>query len=168
MTKHKVWYFAVLLATAVLGLIFYRVNHAPSKHTKVFLIQIASDACICSPYSDKTISLRLLSKGEMTINSEPVAQAQLASRLRAIYETRAERTIYLSADDAITFQYLINTIAAIQAIEEGNGEFSLPKELRGSSVSMNIQIKLLTPGAIDRPCPKNCFNWAKNGVPIDP
>jgi len=103
----------------------------------------------------------------MSINSEPALQTRLASRLQMIYSTRAECILYLSAEDDIPFQRVAEAVDLVQSVrEESVQALTVPRELQGSPRRMNIQIRLITPKAINKPCPANCFNWAKQGLPI--
>jgi hypothetical protein len=51
--------------------------------------------------------------------------------------------------------------------EESKG-LPVPRELRTAPENMNIQIRLVTSGALSAPCPKDCFNWGTQGLPVSP
>ena len=157
--RPKTSYATVSLATLVLVLVLYMVIHRSSRHSNGLCVQLAADTCSCYPDSSRVVVLHLLSGGGMSINSEPALQTRLASRLQMIYSTRAERILYLSAEDDIPFQRVAEAVDLVQSVrEESVQALTVPRELQGSPRRMNIQIRLITPKAINKPCPANCFN----------
>ncbi len=167
--RRKTSYATVPLATLLLVVILYTVIHERSRHSNGFRIQTASDTCSCYPDSSRIIVLHLMSGGGISINSEATPQAHLASRLHMIYSTRAERILYLSAEDHVPFHHVADAIDLVQGVhEESMQGLTVPRELQGPPRRMNIQIRLITPKAINKPCSANCFNWAKQGLPVSP
>jgi biopolymer transport protein ExbD len=165
--RPKTSYATVPLATLLLVTILYTVVHRLSRHSNGLRVQMAEDTCGCYPGWSRIVVLHLLSGGGISINSEPTMQTRLASRLQTIYSTRAERILYLSAEDDIPFQRVAEAIDLVQGVQEESLQgLTVPKELQGPGRRMNIQIRLITPKAINKPCPVNCFNWAKQGLPI--
>ena len=162
-------YATVPLATLLLVMILYTLIHGLSRHANGLRVQMAEDTCSCYPDSSRIVVLHLLSGGGISINSKPTLQTRLANRLQMIYSTRAERILYLSAEDDIPFQQVTAAIDRVQSVHEvGMQGLTVPRELQGPAPRMNIQIMLITPKAINKPCPVNCFNWAKQGLPISP
>ena len=167
--RPKTSYATVPLATLLLVVILYTVIRGLSRHANGFRIQTAADTCSCYPDSSRVVVLHLLSGGGISINSEPTLQTRLARRLQIIYSSRAERILYLSAEDDIPFQHVAEAIDLVQGVHEESVQgLTVPRELQGPPRRMNIQIRLITPMAVNKPCPVNCFNWAKQGLPISP
>ena len=95
----------------------------------------------------------------------------LAHHLSDIYSTRAERVLYLKADDDVPFQRVVETIETIQysKIKVYPETVPLPKELRNEiTENLDIDIRLVTPGAVEMTCPKDCYNWGKHGLLVSP
>jgi biopolymer transport protein ExbD len=164
--RRKSSYATVPLATLLLVPILYTLIHGRSRHANGFHIQTASDTCSCYPDSSRIVVLHLSNRGGISINSEPTPQTRLESQLREIYTTRAERILYLSAEDDVPFQHVADAIDLVQGVHEEKAQgLTIPRELQTPPERLNIQIRLITPRAINKPCPVNCFNWAKLGTP---
>jgi biopolymer transport protein ExbD len=167
--RPKISYATVPLATLLLVMVLYSVIHRLSGHANGLRVQMAEDTCGCYPGWSQIVVLHLLSGGGISINSEPTMQTRLASRLQTSYSTRAERILYLSAEDDIPFQRVAEAIDLVQGAQEENLQgLTIPKELQDPARRMNIQIRLITPKAVNKPCPVNCFNWTKQGLSISP
>jgi biopolymer transport protein ExbD len=167
--RPKTSYATVPLATLLAVVILYTLTHRRSSRANGFRIQTAADTCSCYPDSNRIVVLHLLSGGGISINSEPTSQMRLASRLQMIYSTRAERILYLSAENDTPFQHVVEAIDLVQGVqEESLRGLTVPRQLQGPPRRMNIQIRLITPNAINKSCSVSCFNWAKEGLPISP
>lgn len=159
-------YLAVARGFLMLAVILVFVLGWSRKHTAGFGVQAARDTCGCYPDYSRIVVLRLSNEGEITINSEPVKVSQLASRLREIYGTHAERVLYLFPEEDAPFERVANVIDVVQHLQSEKSDASaIPKGLQAQPENMNIQIRLVTPLAINTPCPQNCFNWAVKGIP---
>ncbi|HET9408847.1 MAG TPA: biopolymer transporter ExbD [Candidatus Sulfotelmatobacter sp.] len=78
--------------------------------------------------SERIIILHVTNAGKFFLNTEEEDSNRLAYRLSQIYSLRADKTMYLLADDGVPFQ------TAADAIDIAYG--------------MNISVRLITPTAI--------------------
>jgi hypothetical protein len=130
-------------------------------------IRVASDTCFCGDLGDRVIFLHISTRG-LSINSAEVDQRGLASRLVDIYRTRAEKVLYLSADDEVSFQVVADVVDIAQHLPDGTGlGVPLPHGLKETGGNMNVFVELVTRRAEDSPCRANCFNLAKQAFPVD-
>jgi hypothetical protein len=104
---------------------------------------------------------------ELRINSEPVEKGTLARRLSEIYRTRNERVLYLSGDDNVSFQGIVDIIETGQESKRGSGlgDLPVPEALRSPVAdNLGIEVRLTTRGAVNAACSEDCYNWGKHGV----
>ena len=59
---------------------------------------------------DRTLVLSLDRDGAIRLNQEPLEFASLVSRLRDVFSTRADRTIFVQADDEVLFNEVAQVI----------------------------------------------------------
>jgi biopolymer transport protein ExbD len=151
---------AVLLLAFVSLVIF----HVWPSRTGVLRVRIASDTCVRR--GSGVFLLNVTGKDELLIGSELVERGSLASRLSEIYATRSERVLYHSADGNVPFHNIADVIDAVQQVTDACLRLvPLPEALRNSAADhLNIEVRLLTPGAVNMPCHENCYNWGKEGV----
>lgn len=166
-----IWYKAVLLAVLLVALrLFVRRRDWP-RHSAGLPVRIASDTCDCHPLN-RTVVLRISSRGELSLNYEAVDLGTLAGRLAMIYSTRpAERVLYLLADDDVPFQQVADVIEIVQhtKMQTFRAAPARPQaEGVGAGGNLEIQLRLVTPNAVNAPCGKNCYNWGKQGPPMLP
>jgi hypothetical protein len=152
---------AALALTLVFGL------HKSRSPRTDFHVQLAPDTCSCHP--GLIIVLHISSEGGLALNSEAVANDQLAYRLAEIYRDRAERILYLFPENGAPPQRVADVIRLVERLQsEGSRDLSAPKELQAEPANLNIQIRLVTAAALSVPCPTGCVNWGTQGVPIAP
>ena len=58
----------------------------------------------------RTVVITIDSKHNLAVNSEPVEEARLGSRLEEIFKTRAERVVFVKGDPSIDFQWVARAI----------------------------------------------------------
>lgn len=87
-----------------------------------------------SDTSDRLIVLHISDSGRIFVNLEEQDWSNLPSRLSDIYSRRAHRVLYLSADDEVPFQTVADSIDIVN--------------------SLDITVLLITPTAMNAPCPK--------------
>ena len=156
----------VLIVSAVILVFALRRSRRP---TKGFSVQVAANTCSCYPDSSRIFVLHISIGGGLALNSEAVPNGQLPDRLRQIYGTHAERVLYLFPENDTPSQRIADVIDVVQHLHsEKTRELPVPKELQTKPENMNIQIRLVTSGALSAPCPKDCFNWATQGIPFSP
>ena len=133
-------------------------SHVPPRHATGFRVRIASDTCECR---GAALLLHVSAKG-LLWGPGVLKQSALANRLSEIYGTLPEPVLYLSGDDNVPFQKVVDVIATVQQSEQTQiGLVPLPEALRRN---LNIEIRLVTPGAVNMPCPEHCYNWGKREV----
>lgn len=162
-------YLALALGSIALAIVLVVTLHHSRRPKTELDVQVAANTCTCYPYSSRILVLRISSRGELALNSEPVPSGQLALRLRQIYSTHAERVLYLFPENGTPPQRITDVIDTVRHLQsEKTSVLPAPKELQTASANMNIEVKLVTPEAVSSPCPKNCFNWATEGLPVTP
>jgi biopolymer transport protein ExbB/TolQ/biopolymer transport protein ExbD len=92
---------------------------------------------------DRRIVLRITNASKLFLNTEQEEWNSLSSRLSAVYSPRAYRTLYLVADDAVSFQ----TVADAIDIAEN-------AQVKGGAGSLDITVRLITPRAVNTRCPE--------------
>ena len=163
--RQAILYRTVPLAVLLLVLILLVVFHGLPTASKGLRVRMAQNTCECSPI-ERTIVLQISNNGELSLNADPVEMKTLAHHLSDIYSTRAERILYLKADDDVPFQRVVEAIETVQHSKTKvyPETVALPKELQHDmSDNLNIGIRLLTPGAVNTSCRKDCYNWGKYG-----
>jgi biopolymer transport protein ExbD len=71
-------------------------------------LEVSSTA---KPPEDVTqIMIDLSDKGELTVNRQPVAVADLGEKLRGIFESRKDKTVFISAPGAIRYGDVLTLI----------------------------------------------------------
>lgn len=85
--------------------------------------------------SPRIVMPRISNRGALASNSESVPIGQLTGRLREIYGTRAEDFPYLFPENDTPAQRIADVIDVVQRMH--------------SAENMNIQIRLVTTGALD-------------------
>lgn len=56
------------------------------------------------------IVLRIDASGDYSVNTQPVAHAELSSRLREIYGARPDKVLYIDAHDDLAYQAVIEAL----------------------------------------------------------
>lgn len=156
----------VLIVSAVILIFAVRKSR---RQTARFNVQVATNTCFCYTDSPPIVVLHISSRGELALNSEAIPNGQLVGLLREIYEIRAERVLYLFPENDTPSQRIADVIDVVQHLQAGkSSELSVLTELQVKPENLNIQIRLVTTGAVSAPCPKDCFNWATQGFPVVP
>jgi hypothetical protein len=167
---HKTGKYLILALglTVLAAVLVLAWRHSRRRKTE-FNIQVATNTCACYMDSPGIVVLHIYSKGGLAINSESVPNGQLAGRLREIYVVRAERVLYLFPENDTPSQRVAEVIDVVKHVrsDEANG-IPVPRDLRTAPEDMNIQMRLVTSGALSAPCPKDCFNWGTQGFPLIP
>src|SRR5258705_1734775 len=162
-------YLALALVLIVLAVILVFAQRDSRRPKTGFNVQVAANTCACSADAPRIVVLHIYSREGLAINSESVPHCQLAGRLREIYGTRAERVLYLFPENDIPSQRIAEVIDVVKHLQsEKIKGLPVPRELRTAPENMNIQIRLVTLGALSAPCPKGCFNWGTQGLPVSP
>jgi biopolymer transport protein ExbD len=133
--------FALMGAYALVILVQAYMPLAPGHSPKGFDVGIAPARC-GSDLANKLLVLHLSNDGRVFLNQEEQGST-LQSRLSAIYSMRADRTLYLFADEGVPFQTVADTIDTVENTSE-----------TGTSLPLNITIRLIAPSARDITCPK--------------
>jgi biopolymer transport protein ExbD len=162
---------AIPVAALVLAIVLISLVLRTSPPTNGLAVQAATNTCSCSPYSDRIIMLHLSLGKIVTLNSEPLRFERLGDALAAIYGVRAEKVLYFSADNDVAFQDAAEVLDVVRNIRHlpSDHDVPIPTELRGlgSNMDMDIHVRLITPGAIAAHCMRGCYNWGKEGIPLE-
>jgi len=134
--RYSVPSFAVVAAPVLALSLAGFLTFASLNPKKGLLIRLAPNGCAFDPRQDPTIVLHVANRGQLLINFENVDWNSLAGRLSLIYSLRAEKTIYLLADDEVPFQTVADAIDIIKGATFTN-----------SSTPLGIRVDLITPGA---------------------
>jgi biopolymer transport protein ExbD len=132
--------FALIAAPGLAILVAVHTPFFAPRRPTGFGIDLASARCEYDD-DDRLIVLRITDAGKIFINTEQEDWNSLAGRLSEIYSMRVHRTLYLFADDAVSFQ----TVA--DAIDIANNA-----PVAGRSSSLDITVRLITPRAINAHC----------------
>lgn len=163
--KYLAFAVALLISAAVL---VFAVRKS-RRRSAGFNVQLGTNTCFCYPDSPPIVVLHISGRGGLALNSEKVADSQMAWRLREIYRDRAERVLNVFAENDAPSQRIASVIDVVQHLQaEKSSERLVPKELQVKAENLNIQIRLVTTRALSAPCPKDCFNWATQGLPVLP
>ena len=125
---------AVLLLVLILLPAFYAL---PAKHSTGFIVRLAPARCA---ESDRRIVLRISNGSTPSINCEQEHWNTLASRLSEINSGRVCRTLYLSAEDDVSFQTVADVIDIVEETR-----FISPTKDRPEGEHLGISVKPLTP-----------------------
>ncbi len=88
-------------------------------------------------------------------------------RLTAIYGTQYAGVLYFLGDENASYQNVIDAIAPVPYFKRTPQRqfLPIPEELRTPDPDApNIEIQLVTRGAVNSPCAEGCYNWGKLGV----
>ena len=62
------------------------------------------------PGQDRTVVIIINKDRTMMLNTEPIAEDRLGSRLEEVFKTRAERVVFVKGDPDVEFQYVARAI----------------------------------------------------------
>ena len=68
-----------------------------------------------NPSSPMQVTLTAAPDGRLVLDEEPVDDAALAERLRAIFATRADKTIFLAADRTLPYSRVVDLMDTCRA-----------------------------------------------------
>ncbi len=139
---------AVLLAVLILLLVFHAL---PPKHSSGYFVKLAPARC---PLEDETnadrfIILRVTNGSVPYINYEPAQWDTLESRLSEIYSARMYRTLYVAAEDGVSFQRVADAIDIVESTRS-----NAPPQHGNDHQNLDITVRLITPAALNAPCPQ--------------
>ncbi len=124
---------AIPIAAFVMVLFAWAMYQGLMRRTSTGVrIRVARDTCACPSDTGRIVVLHVLSDGALRINFEDVTRRELGARLKEIYETRAERMIYLTAEPDAPFEDVADVSGIAQKYVDN--------------------IMLITPRAMDTPC----------------
>lgn len=110
---------------------------------------------------DPRAAIHVSESGDMTVGPLSVQPTQAVTMLSEMYSTRPERILYISADDDVRFQAVADMLDQTHRLEYPHSIPTQPK-----SEVMNVEVRLVTRGAVNAPCPSNCFNWVKQPLTV--
>jgi hypothetical protein len=167
--------YAGLTAAVLFDLTLFAARR--SRHTmRGYSVRISSDTCSCQPLvehpyahlsADGSVTvgpraaIHVSDSGDMTVGPLSVQPTQAVAMLSEMYSTRPERILYISADDDVRFQAVADMLDQTHQLEYPHSVPIQPKR-----EVMNVEVRLVTPGAVNAPCPSNCFNWVKQPLTV--
>jgi len=160
-------YSALALGLTVLAVILFFALRDSRRPKAGFNVQVATDTCTCYMDSPGIVVLHIYTNGGLAINSESVSHGQLARRLRLIYGIRAVRVLYLFPENGTPSQRIAEVVDVVKHLREEIKAIPVPREVR-TEPAMKIQMGLVTSESLSAPCPKDCFNWGTQGLPVSP
>lgn len=92
-------------------------------------IELPETASSGVPTSEDPFVLVIKKNKKLYVGDQVIAQAALSKRLKAIFETRRNKQIYLQADRSVDYGFVAETMAEIRAAGIYNiGLVTLPKQ----------------------------------------
>lgn len=125
------------------------------------MVRLASDSCSWL-LDDKVIHLHVSNDGSLKINSDTVQDKELVRLLSEVYAVRAERILYLSAANDVSYQRILDVIDDAQNLQFPNAVPQPPALKHVDRIS--LEVRLLTRKAMERDCSHGCLNWTKEHI----
>lgn len=132
--------FALIAAPLVAMAVAAFMSFASFREPKGLGIELASARCEYAG-DDRLIVLHITNGSRLFLNSEQQSWNTLTGRLAEIYGARVHRILYLLADDDVPFQTVADAI-------------DIAQNTQGGTSSLNIAVRLITPKAMNAPCPE--------------
>ncbi len=155
---------AATRAVLLLVLVFLVGLRLWRRHPTGLRVRAAQDICDCG--RSDTILLHESGKGKLSIGRQQVGRSALAGRLADIYGSWPVRVLYLSADGNLAFQEVADVMEIVQQATQTRRSqiqvqgIPLPEALQNQlGDNLNIEVRLVTPGAVTKPCRNGCYNW---------
>jgi biopolymer transport protein ExbD len=141
--------FALIAAPGLAALVaVYTPYFAPLEPTG---LEVDLDSTRCEhDGNDRLIVLHMTDAGKLFLNTEQEDWDSLAGRLSKIYSVRAHRTLYLLADDGVSFQTVADALDIVENIPATVGPQAVGTEVD----KLYITVRLLTPRASNTRCPQ--------------
>ena len=164
------------LAAALLFDLTLFVSRRTPYTARGYSVRISSDTCSCQPLvehpyvhlsADGSLTIgpraaiHVSESGDMTVGTLSVQPAQAVTMLSLMYSLRPERILYISADDDVRFQAVADMLDRTHRLEYPPSTPTQPNR-----EVMNVEVRLVTRGAVNAPCPTNCFNWVKQPLTV--
>jgi biopolymer transport protein ExbD len=103
-------------------------------------IDLASTRCEYDG-ADRLIVLHVTNASKIFLNTEEEDWRNLAGRLSEIYSVREHRTLYLLADEEVSFQTLADVIDIVESTQS-----------TAKTEPLDIKVRLITPAAVKAHC----------------
>ncbi len=120
--------YALIAAPAFACLIAVYSTYVDPELARGFAVDLAPVQC---DVNDRVLVLHVTDTGKLFLNEEQEEWRNLPGRLAEIYRLRADRTIYLMADDGVLYQKVMDAMDVVESAEMPDGE--------------RIRVRLITP-----------------------
>jgi len=94
----------------VLIIIFMVITPLTPKGLEALVPQPPPPGAVANAADVRAVVIAVDADHKMTINSDPVTEAQLGPRLIDIFKTRAERVVFVEGDDDVEYQWVAMAI----------------------------------------------------------
>jgi hypothetical protein len=112
--------------------------------------------------------LKITGEGGLLLERRAVEKDGLAGELSDTYGTGSDSVLYFAAAESVPFQSIAEVIDTVQQATQTHDP-PWPEALRNSAAdNLNIELRLVTPGAVNTPCHGQSYNWWKEGLHISP
>jgi biopolymer transport protein ExbD len=135
----------------LVGLVF--MEYSSYETPTGLYVDMRPAALHCEYDEDRLIVLHMTDAGEIFLNQELGKWNSLAGRLSEIYGPRLHRTLYLAADDGVPFQHVADAI-----------DIAKNAAVAGTSSSLDITVRLITPRAVHAHCPEPIVTRASDHI----
>ena len=66
------------------------------------------------PSKEKRMTISITSTKEIYLNDRKIALSDLENKLRAVYQNRTDRQLFLRADEIVPYGFVVKTMAAVR------------------------------------------------------
>ena len=138
--------FALIAAPALASVAVMFLAFEPYERPTGLHVGLVPNRCV-DEGDDRLIVLRLSDKGELFINQTQEEWHILPELLSKIYRSRVHRTLYVLADDGVSFQTVADAIDIVESVD-----VEPHQAVRIGADKLGITVRLITPKAMNSNC----------------
>lgn len=136
----------LLVVTGLVVMVSFIGRHYKKLPQGMF-VTVAKNTCACNEIY-RTLIIQVQKDGSVVVpgpeDDEPVEN--VAAFMKGVYSTRAEKVLYVQAAGEVEYQKVVTAID------------------QARSKTPDLQVVLVTSGAIRFTCPESCWNFGEKGV----